>query len=183
MDWKLVIQRIKSGDYTELENVYKEYRLEFFRWIVKQYNCSHEDAQDIYQQSMIIFYENIVTDKITALNSGIKTYLFAIGKNKYFELMRDKHKQNIELSEYHTPAEEEDAEVFQEDMDKVTELERSLKQIGDPCKSILELYYYHRKSMQDIAEKLGLKNTDTAKNMKYKCLQRLKSAYNTTIAY
>jgi DNA-directed RNA polymerase specialized sigma24 family protein len=34
-------------------------------------------------------------------------------------------------------------------------------------------YYFEEMSMQDIAEKLGFANTDTAKTKKYKCKKKL----------
>jgi hypothetical protein len=34
--------------------------------------------------------------------------------------------------------------------------------------------YYHNCSIEDITKKFGYKNADTAKNQKYKCMQRLK---------
>jgi DNA-directed RNA polymerase specialized sigma24 family protein len=34
-------------------------------------------------------------------------------------------------------------------------------------------YYFDEMSMQEIAEKLGFANTDTAKTKKYKCKQKL----------
>jgi hypothetical protein len=34
-------------------------------------------------------------------------------------------------------------------------------------------YYFEEMSMQDIADKLGFANTDTAKTKKYKCKKKL----------
>lgn len=175
MDWKTLIQRIQTGDYAALEQVYVTYREEFFRWIFKQYACPYDDIQDIYQQSILVLYENVTGDRVTNFNSSIKTYLFAIGKNKYFELTRDKHKQGIEIKESMEPSEQ--LQAFDDEPENYSELNKSLNELGSPCRDILELYYYHKKSMQQIAEKLELKNTDTAKNMKYKCLKRLKLLY------
>jgi len=46
--------------------------------------------------------------------------------------------------------------------------------LGEPGRTILELYYYHGKNMEEIAELLQYKNSATAKNLKYKSLLRLK---------
>jgi predicted DNA-binding protein YlxM (UPF0122 family) len=43
--------------------------------------------------------------------------------------------------------------------------------------TILEDYYLHKKSMQEIAEKFGYTNAENAKNQKYKCLMRLKKLF------
>ena len=54
----------------------------------------------------------------------------------------------------------------------------SLRQLGDPCKSILLYFYYEQNTMEQIAERLGYTNADNAKNQKYKCLKRLKAVLN-----
>ena len=60
-------------------------------------------------------------------------------------------------------------------------VEQSLEQLGEPCKSLLELYYYDKMTMEDIAETLNYKNAATAKNLKYKCLNRLRKIYENTV--
>jgi hypothetical protein len=53
----------------------------------------------------------------------------------------------------------------------------ALKLLGEPCKTIMEDFYMHNKSMQDICERFGYTNADNAKTQKYKCLQRLKKLF------
>ena len=174
MDWSSLIKNIKSGDYNELELVYKEYREEFVKWIMKSFKCSDDDAKDVYQQTIVTFYENIVNDKIHSFNSSIKTYLFAIGKNKLYAISREKHKFKMEIDDSIGGIVQE-TDTEEENSRKLKKVEKSMKSLGDPCKKILELYYYHKKTMNDIAKSLGLKNSETAKNMKYKCLKRLRT--------
>jgi len=45
--------------------------------------------------------------------------------------------------------------------------------IGRNVPQILMYYYFDDMSMQEIADKLGFANTDTAKTKKYKCKQKL----------
>ena len=56
-------------------------------------------------------------------------------------------------------------------------MDKSLTQLGEPCKTIIEDFYIHNLSMQDICEKFGYTNADNAKTQKYKCLQRLKKLF------
>jgi len=56
-------------------------------------------------------------------------------------------------------------------------VERCLHLLGDPCKSLLELYYYKRLSMAEITEAMEYKNVDTTKNLKYKCIKRLRKLF------
>jgi RNA polymerase sigma factor (sigma-70 family) len=50
---------------------------------------------------------------------------------------------------------------------------KCIDQLGETCKKVLMYYYFEEMSMQDIADKLGFANTDTAKTKKYKCKKKL----------
>src|SRR6188768_1114045 len=82
-----IIARLRANRKDALAELYETYRTEFLRWIMK-YRCSADEAKDAYQFAVLTFYENIVSGKLTVLNSSEKTYLFAIGKNKIMEMAR-----------------------------------------------------------------------------------------------
>jgi len=56
-------------------------------------------------------------------------------------------------------------------------MEAALAKVGEPCKSLLEAYYIHKKNMNEIAGSFGYTNADNAKTQKYKCLVRLKKLF------
>ena len=171
-----LIERIKKKDGEKiLEEVYRDYRNEFVLWAVRNHACTVEEAKDVFQQSIIIFYENIRSGKVTQITTLLKTYIFGIGKNKILELMRRNRKVEAQYNDQIFAVDD----GFYEDLDdeyeeKLSKVTHSLAKMGDPCKGILEQYYYHRKSMTEIAESMHYKNRDTVKNLKYKCLQRLR---------
>ena len=68
--------------------------------------------------------------------------------------------------------EDDDFEVEKiEKYDKVREI---ISSMGDPCKRILELFYFNKLPNEEIAEIMGYNNAKTVKNLKYKCIQRIK---------
>lgn len=167
----------KNGEL-ELKKIYQKYRSEFLLWAVRDHSCTMEEAQDIFQQTVVIFYENIIQEKVSEITSKVKTYLFGIGKNKIYELSRDKRKKQFQVHEQifvnsDNYFENEDKE-YEEKLNKV---KVCLIKLGDPCKTLLEQYYYHNKSMIEISGILDYKNSDTTKNLKYKCLQRLRRMF------
>lgn len=171
-----LIERIKTKDGEKLlREVYSNYRNEFLLWAMNNHSCTIEEAKDVFQQSVIIFYENINSGKLTHITTQLKTYIFGIGKNKILELMRRKQKMKSSYNDHMLPDSDglyyEDGDKYEDKLKNVTSC---LEKMGDPCKSILEQYYYHRKSMMEISETLDYKNSDTVKNLKYKCLQRLR---------
>ena len=176
-----LIERIKNKDGDNaLKEIYSKYRNEFLLWAFQHHSCSMEEAKDVFQQSIVIFYENIIYGKVTEITTQVKTYLFSIGKNKIYELERLKSKALAQVEDqvyvqsdiYYNDVEE----GYEDKLDKVN---TCIMKLGEPCKSILEQYYYYKKSMQEISEVMGYKNMETVKNLKYKCLQRLKQIYKS----
>lgn len=169
------LDNIRNGDQRQIETIYNNHRAEFISWIVKLYHCPSEEAGEIYHYAVIAFYENVITKKLTVLDCSIKTYLFAIGRKKYLEKLKSQKKfdQNYDESNLiNLPdVQKTDALIKEQRFECV---ERAMDKLGEPGRTILELYYYHGKSMQEIAELLKYKNSATAKNLKYKCLMRLK---------
>ena len=178
MSENLIIEEIKSGNREELAKVYRAYRSEFIAWITSHYSCSREDAREVYQVSILILYENILSNKLKQLNGSIKTYLFAIGKNKFLEFKKADKRLNREVDAGDYGIDEiTNLEQVEKEQSLVL-MERSLSKLGDPCKSLLELYYFHNKSMEEIAGEMNYKNRATAKNLKCKCMARLREIFN-----
>jgi RNA polymerase sigma-70 factor (ECF subfamily) len=170
------ILAIRNGDEKILTEIYKSFRDEFIRWANRHYQCQEEVAKDVYQMSIVIFYENIMSGKLVELKSSVKTYLFAIGKNKILEIgVSDRKVERMEENFIYEPIEnvpeEEREEVF-------VALEKALNELGEPCKTLLELYYFKNYSIEQIAHYMKYKGNDSTKTQKYKCLTRLKKIFS-----
>lgn len=168
------INKIKTGNNEELGIIYENHREEFIGWLLKQYVVSFEEARDIYQYAILIFYTNVIRGKLDIMSSSIKTYLYAIGKNQV--LKRDREQQRFSNVIIDNIIDEEE---FIRDEKYITEkklvkVSEAMKELGDPCKKLLEYVYFRKMNMEEITIALGYKNSATTKNLKYKCLQRLK---------
>jgi RNA polymerase sigma factor (sigma-70 family) len=166
---------VRSGDPSGLSFVYEKYRREYISWIKRFGNCSVDDACEFYQGTILIFYENVMNGKLSVLQSSLKTYLFGIGKN----LVMHQHRKNTRgervkaefILQTHVAATTQ--ELITEDNDLAL-VHRCFERIGDPCHKLLELFYFNQKSMEEICQEMGYKNPETAKNQKYKCMERLR---------
>jgi RNA polymerase sigma factor (sigma-70 family) len=182
MDNHSMLQKIRNADgEAELKRIYTSYRQEFLLWAVRNYEFTIDEAEEVYQQTMIIFYENIIFGKVTAITTDVKTYVFGIGKNKIREIMRNKKPADLSTQTDYLV----DTSLFhgnddQEYENKLNMVEHCLDQLGEPCRTILIQFYYHKSSMNDIAEKLNYKNSDSIKTQKFKCIQRLKNIYQAS---
>ena len=84
MDW---IVRIKSDPDKTLTILYKDLKYDTIPWIKKEFSLQTEDADEIFQTSIVLLYDNVVSGKLTLLTSHIKTYIFSIktcSKNSRF---------------------------------------------------------------------------------------------------
>lgn len=134
---------------------------------------------ELFQNSIIILYENVVSGKITDLKNP-KSYLYSIGKNKLYELFREKKRNSTEsLSSvnYINHVVEEEFNLDPK-KDVLGLLHKCIEELGDPCKTLLMDFYFKRKSLEEISVDLNYKNSNTAKTKKFKCIKRLRKLMN-----
>ena len=170
-----LVLRLRRGDKEALEEIYRKYRVSFLKWITYSHKCSTEQAIDIFQYAILSFYENVLEDVIEDMNdAGIKTYLYSIGKNK---LLADSRKDsklsfNEELEENLLFDELDESQQDREN--QISKVKEIIETLQNPCADILRLFYFNNLSIDEIAEVLDYKNGNTVKNLKYKCIQRIK---------
>jgi RNA polymerase sigma factor (sigma-70 family) len=169
-----IINLIKKGDPMGLSTAYQVFRKEFIHWMMRFKKCGEEDAREHYQAAILIVYDNVHAGKLDNLLCSLKTYIFGIGKNLTMQQYRESNRQNTLKAEFFVQTYlHEEAETFQTDAN-LEIISRSFNKLGEPCHELLDQYYFKRKNMIQIASEMGYKNFETAKNQKYKCMERLR---------
>ena len=171
---QLLISGIKNGDNKALELLYKSH-FKPINFLVLNNNGTEDEAKDIYQEAVILFYEKM-KDNSFELTCSIATYLYAICKRLWLRKLSAKSKYVADLYE-NEKYEEVEVNTQTENEIQFQQMNTALLSLGEPCKTIIEDYYIHNLSMNAIADKFGYTNADNAKNQKYKCLQRLKKLF------
>ncbi|HMQ07326.1 MAG TPA: sigma-70 family RNA polymerase sigma factor [Saprospiraceae bacterium] len=171
MDW---ISEIKENENEALTSLYRLYRNECISWIMKNFHCTYEDGLDIFQHTIVILYDNVITGKLSHLTSDIKTYMMGIIRHKTLEWVRKKNKLNHQFHEsfWFEYIKEEEPGV---NVDQIESIAWAMDRIGGPCRELLHNYYYLGNKIEEITQKMGYRNTDSTKSQKYKCLKRLQS--------
>lgn len=169
-----LIERIRKGDEESLVKIYQAHRAGFMQWAQATYQVDEPSAADAFQDAVVCLHNNIVKGKLLELSSTLKTYLYAIGKN----ILRKKLSR-----ENHLSSEEADLvnKLYAEPLDSFTGNERQkfvaqlMEKIGEPCRTILRLFYFKGFSMQAIADEMDYKNDNVVKTQKLRCLTNLKN--------
>ncbi|MFD1467814.1 RNA polymerase sigma factor [Hymenobacter caeli] len=178
---EVLIAAIRGGDERALAQLYR------LHWpmvshFVLQNSGSDDDAQDVYQEGVLVFYEK-VRDGSLELSCQIKTYLYAVCRRLWLKRLTSKSRFGVRLQEdddlgplHHTGA-EDDLLAAEEQDRRFDTMSEALDHLGEPCRALLEGYYLRERSMQDLTAEFGYTNADNAKNQKYKCLVRLKKLF------
>lgn len=135
------------------------------------YKCggTSQDAEDIFQEVIIIFLENVWQKKFLLNDATISTYLYGIGKNAWFKRnnknkMAEKHKALFSDSSSEAELDTPD-KMYLETEEKETLLEL-FKRLPKSFQDVLEAYYIEDLSMQEIMDKLNLPSVASAKMRK-----------------
>lgn len=168
------IRLLQNGDDEILQVIYRQYYQTIVNLVMNN-NGSLQEAKDIYQETLIVFYEK-VKDENFELSCKLKTYLYSISRNLWLKQLQHKKRFTNSISDS-----EEYLEIPWEEASKKEDqyqaMHTALESLGEPCRSILKDFYMHSQSMEEITEKFGYTNADNAKNQKYKCLKRLKKVF------
>lgn len=175
------IDAIAVGDQHALMELYERYRDEVIRFCRKRSGLTNDDIFDIYQETIIALYKNIITGKLQSLTNGAKlrTYIFSIGYHKMVDVVRKKSK----TISFDTDKPHDDFDYSYEQVETEQDLviRQAVNSLQEPCKSILTLYYWDRQSHSDIAIALNYSSPDSAKTQKNKCMKKLKSYIRTLL--
>jgi RNA polymerase sigma-70 factor (ECF subfamily) len=166
-------QRLRNNDKNALEEVYLLYKEAFLNYASK-FNLPKEDVIDIYQDSIIVLFQNFVSKQLSLEKSSIKTYLFGIGKHKIYDRLKEK-KILYKTEDIHEA--DNDIIIFKED--SLTEqqvlLRKKYKQLGERCKSILNMFYYRNLTIKEIVTLTNYKDENTVKSHKSRCMKKLRT--------
>ena len=141
-----IIARIKKGDETGIEHLYRYYQKEAI-WFLKKLNCNEDDAKDIFQDTIFIFYEKVTQDRFVLISSiKIKTYLFSVCRNLWLKKLREQGKftelEGIDLTNEEDTKEEE---MILTTRQKIAE--KCISKLGKTCKELIQYFYFDRLSM------------------------------------
>ncbi len=167
-------------DINKIAKWYEANKKPFISYMLKRYaTLGPDDAEDLYQECIMVLHQNIVSNKLTKLTCSLSTYLIQIGINKANTLLRQCPPHVSEENQldwerlYHLIGDE--TSPYQEEVYQIVD------RIEQPCREILFSYYYDSFSMTTIADRLGYKDADVVKATKYRCMQKVKNMLHTVV--
>ena len=141
-------------------------------------SLTNEDIEDIFQESCIVLMQKVKSGGIAISRDGaLFSYLVQIGKLTACNLVRkrkDITTENVVTISDNLHKEYEDVSVDEKQKSQDEFLDRVFDSLPSDCKTLLKHFYWGRKPMDHIASVLGMRNADSAKTKKNKCMNKFK---------
>ncbi|KUG08573.1 RNA polymerase sigma factor [Solirubrum puertoriconensis] len=151
--------------------------------MVQRYVLGHggsaQDAKDVFQDALVVFYEKAVAGTLH-LTASASTYLVGVSRNLWRrELARRRGEPLTQLADEH--CELPDAEAAANELPALA-VREYVERLGERCKSILLSFYYFRQPLEQIAATHQYRSVRSATVQKFKCLERLRQSVRHAIA-
>jgi RNA polymerase sigma factor (sigma-70 family) len=142
---------------------------------------SGDDIDDIFQESLVVLMQKVKSGCVASSHDGaLFSYLVQIGKLTACNLIRKKRAQSLDdavtFSPYLHNIEEEGDEIAVDEKQQAQNdfLDKLFSRIPSECSTLLKHFYWGHKPMDEIASILGMRNADSVKSKKSKCMKRIK---------
>lgn len=145
---------------------------------VQQNNGTRDDAQDVFQETILVLLEKVPTDDFT-LTSSLKTYVFAVASNLWLKRLRAARRLVRADASTAGPGYEIQPEVAPPPTLR-ERLTGWLLLIPRHCQRLLWTLYFLNKSMDAVRQEHGYRTLHSAQNQKYKCLEKLRKQATTS---
>ena len=151
---------------------------------------SSDDWEDIFQEACVILMENVKQGKFEErAGSSMFSYFVEIGKRTMQTTLRkhNKHHPNVQIEgsthilvfkpkEQHKSLDEVNREVTTEEKQTAQNefIDKVFDSVPTECKNIFKMFYWDHKPMDEIASIYGLRNANSAKTKKTRCMKLFK---------
>ena len=164
--------RLRS-DYI-INFIYKEY-FPLIRFLVTENGGSDEDAEDIFQDGIIIIYNKISLNQFI-LTSSFKTYMYSVCRNLWLQKLNKRKAIFDKLSdveEYIDLPKDTLHEAGIEEIEMHRIIQIHFLALAEDCQKVLRLFIKNI-PLREIAAIMGFKTENYAKTRKYLCKEDLK---------
>ncbi|MBN8642974.1 MAG: sigma-70 family RNA polymerase sigma factor [Flavobacteriales bacterium] len=167
-----VLEDLKGENNGAFGELYKKYFYMVNRFVTNN-NGNTNDAEDIFQDAMIVLLEKLRHDNFE-LTASLKTYIMAISKNIWLKKLR-KNYTEVDFTEQNSNA-------FFEEIDSAIESEKNyfdklqnyIHKITKHCQGLIHDMFFKEKSIEQIQIEYGYSTIHNAQNQKHKCVEQIR---------
>lgn len=129
---------------------------------------SFDEAKDVFQDALVIYYEKLATTGVT-LQYSERSYILGIAKHCWAKKNKLNNRYTSLPDSLQGIAMESNA--GQSSAEKLLQL---LHTSGQKCMELLRAFYYDKLPMHKLAARFGFSSERSATVQKYKCLEKVR---------
>jgi RNA polymerase sigma-70 factor, ECF subfamily len=152
-----LIAAIAAGDERALRTLYNRHRVRVFRFAIRLVDDA-ASAEDVVSEAFLEVWRQ--ADRFEG-RSSVSTWIMSIARFKALSVRRRRQETELDGKLAETVADQSSSpEQIVLEMDRSAQLRACLTQLSPDHREIIDLVYYHDKTIEEVAEIVGVpKNT------------------------
>ncbi len=177
-----VLDAMHRGDEAALLELYSSNWKPVSSYILRN-NGSIDDAKDMLQEALVVLWERVRSGRFEQ-SAKLSTFVFATARNIWLRRLARRRRESTGGLEV-----EDIPDGNQSPLEELVENEQTvllhsaMEKLGEPCRSLLLLFYWEERSLESIALALGFANAATVKSKKYQCKKALRQLMEESVEY
>ena len=173
---EVLIGRIAKGDRLAMQVLFARHHVRVYRFVLRLVG-NQSVAEDLISEVFLDVWRQ--ADRFEG-RSAVSTWMLAIARFKALSALRKRPDEELDdetASAIEDP--EDDPEVTMQKKDKSQVLRKCLETLSPEHREIIDLVYYHEKSVEEVAEIVGIPENTVKTRMFYarkKLAELLKAA-------
>jgi RNA polymerase sigma-70 factor (ECF subfamily) len=159
-----LIRRIAAGDQSAMQALFARYRVALYRWLLRLVDDAAL-AEDLLSEVFLDVWRRAASFEA---RSSVSTWLLAIARYKALSARRRRTDAELDEATMATvPDTADDPEVALQKKNRAEALRQSLSRLSPDHREVIDLAYYHSKSVKEIAEIVGINEATVKTRMFY----------------
>jgi RNA polymerase sigma factor (sigma-70 family) len=168
---RIIIECIKNRQNDKALSYLYSHTLKKVKGYILNNNGSQDEANDIFQDAVILFFKAVIENKFDHTLS-VDAYIFTISKNLWINTAkRKKTLVHVDIEDQHLYAATDSQLENMISKEKRNALDIAYSKLDEACRKLLGMVAYEKLSMKELQVKMELTSENAAKTMHYRCKQ------------
>lgn len=144
-------------------------------FMVTKNNGTEEDAEDNFQDSLIVVYKKIKANELD-LSCSFRTYIYSVSRNLWLQKLSKRVQYAAQFADVEGYINMEEDYIYERNNNEIEKFrlyQQHFFTLSSDCQKVLQLFM-KKLSLKEIAEEMGYKTEKYAKTRKYLCKEELK---------
>jgi RNA polymerase sigma-70 factor, ECF subfamily len=161
---EVLIRRIADGDQLAMRTLFGRYRVNLYRWLLRLVG-EQALAEDLLSEVFLDVWRQAASFEA---RSSVSTWLLAIARYKALSARRRRPDAELDEAIVSTVADpSDDPELVLHKKDRAELLRQSVAKLSPEHGEVIDLVYYHDKSVREVAEIVGAPEATVKTRMFY----------------